>query len=157
MRDAYLTLPTYALGEVVHTVEDSVAAGRTVTDLAGLRGAGFERHCICEPRTTAFDLARAAVEPIASQLGALDAIVYATCLPLNGNVGDEALYTQSRDVKYLMDYPASRLQACHNARDRGEPSIAGSGSPSITAHACAHPFRISAPSRSSSSDPCVAR
>lgn len=111
MRDAYLTLPTYALGEVVHTVEDSVAAGRTVTDLAGLRGAGFERHCICEPRTTAFDLARAAVEPIASQLGALDAIVYATCLPLNGNVGDEALYAQSRDVKYLMDYPASRLQA----------------------------------------------
>jgi 3-oxoacyl-[acyl-carrier-protein] synthase-3 len=111
MRDAYLTLPTYALGEVVHTVEDSVAAGRTVTDVAGLRSAGFERHCICEPRTTAFDLARAAVEPIAHQLGALDAIIYATCLPLNGNVGDEALYAASRDVKYLMDYPASRLQA----------------------------------------------
>lgn len=111
MRAAYLSLPSYALGEVVHTVEDSVAAGRTVTDLAGLRGAGFERHCICEPRTTAFDLARAAVEPIADQLGALDAIIYATCLPLNGNVGDEALYAETRDVKYLMDYPASRLQA----------------------------------------------
>lgn len=110
MRDAYMTLPSFALGEVIHTVEASVAAGRTVTDVAGLRGAGFEQHCICNPGTTAFDLARAAVEPIADRLGALDAIIYATCLPLNGNVGSEALYAESRDVKYLMDYPASRLQ-----------------------------------------------
>jgi 3-oxoacyl-[acyl-carrier-protein] synthase-3 len=111
MREAYVTFPSYALGEQAHTVEESVAAGRTVTDLAGLRGAGFARHNICNPQTTAFDLARAAVEPIASELGKLDAILYATCLPLNGNVGPEALYAESRDVKYLMDYPASRLQA----------------------------------------------
>ncbi|HWL85008.1 MAG TPA: 3-oxoacyl-[acyl-carrier-protein] synthase III C-terminal domain-containing protein [Polyangiaceae bacterium] len=111
MREAYVTLPSYALGEHTHTVEESVSAGRTVTDVAGLRGAGFERHCIAGSQTTAFDLARAAVEPIVKELGALDAIIYATCLPQNGNVGPESLYRESRDVKYLMDYPASRLQA----------------------------------------------
>lgn len=111
MTEAFLSLPSYALGELACSVEDSVAAGRTVTDVAGLRGAGFARHCMCGPETTALDLAIAAVEPIAGQLGALDAIIYATCLPLNGNIAPAALYARSRDVKYLMDYPASRLQA----------------------------------------------
>jgi 3-oxoacyl-[acyl-carrier-protein] synthase-3 len=111
MRDAYVSEPTYALGECAYTVEESVAAGRTVTDLAGLRGAGFERHCVCGPQTTAFDLVKAAIEPIADKLGKLDAIIYATCLPANGNVGPPRLYEETRDVKYVMDYPASRVQA----------------------------------------------
>lgn len=111
MRSTFVSCPSFALGEQVFTVEDSVAAQRTVTDAEGLRGAGFDKHYLAGPRTTSFDLARAAVEPMMSQLGELDAIIYATCLPLNGNVAPERLYTESRDVKYLMDYPASRLQA----------------------------------------------
>jgi 3-oxoacyl-[acyl-carrier-protein] synthase-3 len=44
-------------------------------------------------------------------LGDIGAIVYATCVPVNGNVGSEAKFRQSRDIKHLMDFPASHLQA----------------------------------------------
>ena len=37
--------------------------------------------------------------------------MYATCLPGNGNAGDPAEFERTGDVKYLMDFPASRLQA----------------------------------------------
>jgi len=119
MTEAYVSQFSHALGERVYSVEQSVAEGRTVTDVVSLRRAGFDKHCICEPATTAFDLARAAVEPILDRLGTLDAIVYSTCLPCNGNVGPERLYTESRDVKYLMDYPGSRLQA-HLRQDQAQ-------------------------------------
>lgn len=117
MRDAFMSAPSLALGEQSFTVEASVAAGRTVTDVAGLRGAGFERHRVCLPDTNAFDLARAAVEPLTATLGHLDAIIFATCLPLNGNIGAPEKYQETRDVKYLMDYPGSRLQAFLSQHD----------------------------------------
>jgi 3-oxoacyl-[acyl-carrier-protein] synthase III len=111
IRQAYLSTPCYALAERGASVEESAAAGRTFSDAASLRRAGFDRHFMCGPGTTAYDLARNAVEAIAPQLGELDAIIYATCIPSNGNVGPQQHYVQTRDVKYLMDYPASRLQA----------------------------------------------
>jgi 3-oxoacyl-[acyl-carrier-protein] synthase-3 len=40
-----------------------------------------------------------------------DVLVYSTSLPVNGNVGPLDRYRETRDVKYLMDFPASRLQA----------------------------------------------
>jgi 3-oxoacyl-[acyl-carrier-protein] synthase III len=60
----------------------------------------------------AYGLARVATEQLAraGKLDEIDAIVYATCIPLNGNVGDTADWERTRDVKYLMDFPASRLQ-----------------------------------------------
>jgi len=119
MTEAYVSDFSYALGEHPYKVEQSVAEKRTVTDVASLRRAGFEQHYICGPETTAFDLARRAVEPIQDRLGTLDAIIYSTCLPCNGNVGPEYLYTESRDVKYLMDYPGSRLQA-HLGQDQAQ-------------------------------------
>lgn len=119
MRGAFLSSPSYALGELTYTLDESVAAGRTITDIDGLKGAGFLKHHVCGPRTTAFDLARAAVEGMAGALGELDAIIYSTCLPMNGNIAPENLYRESRDVKYVMDYPASRLQAYLN-QDRAQ-------------------------------------
>jgi 3-oxoacyl-[acyl-carrier-protein] synthase-3 len=111
MRQAYLSDPSYALAERCFTVEESAAAGRTFTDAESLRRAGFEQHFMCGPGTTAYDLARNAVEGIVGRLGALDAIIYATCIPSNGNIGPQQRYDETRDVKYLMDYPGSRLQA----------------------------------------------
>jgi 3-oxoacyl-[acyl-carrier-protein] synthase-3 len=75
--------------------------------------AGFEWHHVCEPSTTAYDLATAAAAQLVGRglADGADAIVYATCLPLNGNAGDVREWQRSRDVKHLMDFPGSRLQA----------------------------------------------
>lgn len=102
----------YALGERKCHVDESAAAGRLFSSADDLRSAGFRWHHICEPATTAYDLAKAAVAAIGDEAREhADAIVYATCLPLNGTVGDAAAYQQTRDVKHLMDFPVSRLQA----------------------------------------------
>lgn len=103
---------TAALGERKCHVDDSAAAGRLFSAAEDLRSGGFRWHHICDPGTTAYDLARAAVAeiPRAASAGA-DAIVYATCLPLNGNLGSQEAYDRTRDVKHLMDFPVSRLQA----------------------------------------------
>jgi 3-oxoacyl-[acyl-carrier-protein] synthase-3 len=107
----YIDSFKYALGDRKCHVSDSAAAGRLFSSAEDLRAAGFCWHHICEPGTSAYDLASAAVRPIADQAAGADAIVYATCLPLNGNLGSEADWLATRDVKYLMDFPVSRLQA----------------------------------------------
>jgi len=101
----------YALGDDAFDVEASEAAGRTRSSAKTLRLAGFERHHVCRPATTSLDLARRTVEPLRGSLADTGAIVYATCLPLNGNVGSSAEFERTRDVKHLMDFPVSRLQA----------------------------------------------
>jgi 3-oxoacyl-[acyl-carrier-protein] synthase-3 len=98
----------YALGARKRHVRESAADGLLRSTADDLETAGFRWHRICEPGDDAYDLARAAVGEIAERgdLDQVDAIVYATCLPegplTNGPV---------RDVKVLMDFPASRLQA----------------------------------------------
>jgi 3-oxoacyl-[acyl-carrier-protein] synthase-3 len=117
--EVFLDHPIYALGERTFSLEESSAAGRTQTSTAALLKSGFARHHICGPQTTAFDLAKAAVEGIADKLGDIDAIVYATALPINANVAPPELYRNSRDIKHLLDYPASRLQS-HFRLDRAQ-------------------------------------
>lgn len=109
---AYVGWFAAALGERKFHVDDSAAAGRLFSAAEDLRSGGFRWHHICDPGTSAYDLARAAVGEIpgAAYAGA-DAIVYATCLPLNGNLGSQAAYRRTGDVKHLMDFPVSRLQA----------------------------------------------
>jgi 3-oxoacyl-[acyl-carrier-protein] synthase III len=92
----------YALGARKAHVRESAAAGRLRSEPEDLEAAGFRWHHLCEPGQTAYDLAAAAVREIGDP-GEVDAIVYATCLP--------APVTADRDVKGLMDFPASRLQA----------------------------------------------
>jgi 3-oxoacyl-[acyl-carrier-protein] synthase-3 len=111
MRDAYLDHLSFALGDSVRTVEQTAALGLLRSSVAALRDAGFSSHCIASPGTTAYDLALRAVAPLRGRLSGIDAIIYATTLPCNGNVGDERRFRDTGDVKYLMDFPASHLQA----------------------------------------------
>lgn len=101
----------YALGSRKTAVEETAAAGRTRTGAAGLLEAGFRFHHVCDDGETAYDLAEAAVRSLGDAVEGAGAIVYATCIPANGNVADPARFAASGDVKDLMDYPASRLQA----------------------------------------------
>lgn len=101
----------YALGELTETVETAVDAGRTLSDATVLRSAGFDRHHRCGPQTSVYELARRTVEAIGrSAVAGSSAIVHATCLTYNGNLGSWSAFEQSRDVKHLMDFPASHLQ-----------------------------------------------
>jgi 3-oxoacyl-[acyl-carrier-protein] synthase III len=109
---AYADRFCFALGSQKWSVEESVDAGRTRTGAAALRDAGFRYHHVCDDGETAYDLARAAVATLdPSVLETVDAIVYATCIPVNGSVGDTTQFDRTGDVKHLMDFPASRLQA----------------------------------------------
>jgi 3-oxoacyl-[acyl-carrier-protein] synthase-3 len=112
-RDVYVDHLAYALGDRKLHVTDSEAAGRLLSPAADLADAGFRWHHVCEPGTTAYDLARAATVQLTggALAGGVDAIVYATCLPLNANMGDDGAWRRTRDVKHLMDFPASRLQS----------------------------------------------
>lgn len=111
MSEVYFGSLAWALGEVTETVEQAVEGGRTLSAAPVLREAGFERHHRSPPRVSAYEMARRAVEAIRGELGDVGAIVYATCIPANGTVGNEAAFRETRDVKHLMDFPASHLQA----------------------------------------------
>lgn len=112
---------SYALGDHKYHVRDSAEAGRLCSSAADLLQAGFRWHHVCGPSTSAYDLARAAVAPIAERAGRAqragragldpDAIVYATCLPLNGAIDHHREWDATKDVKHLMDFPVSRLAA----------------------------------------------
>ena len=97
----------HALGAQKRHVRETAAAGLLRSAAEDLEAAGFRWHRVCEPAETGYVLARAAVGEIAGRgdLDEIDAIVYATCLPAGGGPGPV------RDVKDLMDFPASRLQA----------------------------------------------
>ncbi|MCZ4119631.1 3-oxoacyl-[acyl-carrier-protein] synthase III C-terminal domain-containing protein [Streptomyces sp. H39-S7] len=113
MTDVFVDSFVHALGERKAHVSETGAAGGLMSSARDLESAGFRWHHVCEPTTGAYDLARNVTTQLADsgRLGEVDAIVYATCLPGNGNAGDPAAWERSRDVKHLMDFPAGRLQA----------------------------------------------
>ena len=111
MKEAFIDHLSFALGDQTITVEESGERGRLVSSPSVLKEAGFERHHICANQTTAYDLARRSVGEIAGDLGDIGAIVYSTCIPVNGSIGSQSRFDETRDVKYLMDFPASHLQA----------------------------------------------
>lgn len=111
MSSVFVDHLSFALGGVRESVDDAVAAERVLSTASELRSAGFRTHHRSAEGESAFDLARRAVEPLRKELGKIDAIVHATCLPLNGNVGSTSRFEETRDVKHLMDFPGSHLQA----------------------------------------------
>jgi 3-oxoacyl-[acyl-carrier-protein] synthase-3 len=111
MDEVFVDHFSYALGDVVHTVRQAADNGRILTNVETLHKAGFTQHHVCSDSTGAYDLAHRVVTSIQNHLGEIDAIIYATCLPENGNIGRQKAYCESRDVKHLMDFPASHLQA----------------------------------------------
>ena len=108
---AYVDHFAHALGGTKHSAEDSAAAGRTAHPAAAFLQSGFRFHHVCGEDESAYDLARAAVVAMGEGLGRVDAILYATCLPANANLGAPERFAETSDVKHLMDFPASRLQA----------------------------------------------
>lgn len=111
MSEVFVNNFSYVLGDETYTVEESVAKGRTLSSASVLQEAGFLKHYVCSPKTNAYDLAKLAVEKIQEDLGDIGAIVYSTCIPTNGNIGYYEKFQETRDVKYLMDFPASHLQS----------------------------------------------
>jgi len=111
MRDAYLRELSYALGDRSETVEQAVARGVTLSEAPEFRNGGFMHHHVCSPDVTAYDLARRAVAQIRDHLDGIDAIVYSTALPANACIPAPGAFEQTRDVKHLMHFAASELQA----------------------------------------------
>jgi 3-oxoacyl-[acyl-carrier-protein] synthase-3 len=111
MRPVYVHDFALALGDHAYSVEESVAAGRTHTAAHALTEAGFARHRVARMDQSAYDLARAAASAVAHAAADAGAIIYATCLPLNGNIGSIDRFVETGDVKHVMDFPVSHLQA----------------------------------------------
>lgn len=109
--NVYLHDPVYALGDTTYSVEESVAASRTFSSADTLHEAGFESHHVCSPQTGVEDLAARTAMQLGECLDTVSTVVFSTCLPMNGSIGSFSDYRETRDVKHLMDFPASRLQA----------------------------------------------
>ena len=109
--DIYVNHFAYKLGSETLDLEDSHKAGRLLANAADFREAGFSKHRMAMKNEGPYDLAKGAVEQIKEHLASTTSIVYATCLTMNGNIGDVKNFESTKDVKYLMDYPASHLQA----------------------------------------------
>lgn len=107
----YINSLSFALGEISRSVEEAEALGLLVSDAKALRESGFSNHHTCAPGSTAYTLAKLAVEPLRAGLPEVGAILYATCIPQNANLGDAEQFRKTGDVKFLMDFPASHLQA----------------------------------------------
>jgi 3-oxoacyl-[acyl-carrier-protein] synthase-3 len=111
VKDAFVNGFSYALGDVAQTVAQAAAVGQLRSPAETLSEAGFAWHHVCSPGTDSYQLARQAVTAMNGSIHDIDAIIYSTCIPMNGNVGSLDDYCATRDVKHLMDFPASRLQA----------------------------------------------
>ena len=111
MNEVFVDYLSFALGDQTYTVEESAAKGRTCSSASVLREAGFHQHHISSPGTSVYELARRATSGIGEKLKGAGAIIYSTCIPINGNIGDEELFHRTKDVKHLMDFPASHLQS----------------------------------------------
>lgn len=111
MTQIFLDHLSYVLGDEKISVEEAAERDLIISDPSVLRETGFHYQYICRPETTSYDLAKRSVEEIKNHLGDIGAIIYHTAIPKNGNIGDEAKFNQTRDVKYLTTSPASRIQA----------------------------------------------
>jgi 3-oxoacyl-[acyl-carrier-protein] synthase-3 len=111
MTDVFLAGIGFALGEIRETLEEAVAANLLSCEAAALSEAGFRFHHRSAPGTTAYDLVLRAARAIPEGTCEIDVVLYATCLPCNGNLGSDADFQRTRDVKTIMDFPASHLQA----------------------------------------------
>lgn len=110
MARAFIGDMAYSLGATRYELAESAAAGRLCSSPDDLLAAGFARHHVCPPGDGSYDLARGATGQLPLDDG-VDAIVYNTCLPQNGSIGDPAAWEATGDVKHLMEFPAGHLQA----------------------------------------------
>jgi len=118
VNDVFISNFASALGSQHQSVEQAGIAGQLFSPAAALREAGFDSHRICSDNENSYDLAARAFDRSNIDPQSIDAIVYATCLPMNGSDCNLSLFEESGDVKHVMRFPASELQAeyqMHNA------------------------------------------
>ncbi|MBY0358024.1 MAG: hypothetical protein K2W82_08495 [Candidatus Obscuribacterales bacterium] len=101
----------YSLGANVCNLSESEATGRLISAASVLADSGFALHHVCNEEQGAYDLAKHCAEQLNDELDQIGAIIYSTCLPQNANCGNSKKFQESGDVKHLMDFAASRLQA----------------------------------------------
>jgi 3-oxoacyl-[acyl-carrier-protein] synthase-3 len=111
MPDVFIDNLSVSLGDRVFSVDESVAQGRVISGTAELVDSGFHLHHVASSGVSSYTLARDAVRPIGERLKNVGAIVYSTCIPSNANLGNAEEFKDTRDVKHLMSYAASHLQA----------------------------------------------
>ena len=107
MPDVFVNRIATALGDESRDVE----ASKLISSCDVIRRAGFSKHHVCHESTTAYDLAHRAVTGLGAHVQGADAIIYSTCIPANANLGSSEEFARSGDVKFLMDFPGSHLQA----------------------------------------------
>ena len=100
MQEAFLDRLSYSLGDEALSVDEEHARGRLSSPANVIKEAGFAQHYACREGTSAYDLSKRAVEKIKNDLGAVDAIVYASMFPV----------VKGSEIEQLLDFPAARLQ-----------------------------------------------
>lgn len=118
--DVYMDFIGYSLGDKVESIEEANQRELLISNPEILRETGFDSHHFCSDGMTSYDLANLAVKNTFSKIESdgvdidksdIDAILYATCITENGNLGSRKKFEETKDVKPLMDYPVSHLQA----------------------------------------------
>ncbi len=118
MPDIFLDCFGYSLGNVRQNLAMADSHNQLFSSAELLLESGFSSHYVCDENQTVLDLASKTADRVLSeftsryQLSATDihALLYATCLTKNGNVGDEAVFSTTGDVKHYMQFPASHIQ-----------------------------------------------
>lgn len=113
MNDVFVSHLGWSLGSRCQSVEDAARRQQLLSTPVALRQAGFGTHYVCAADESAYALARAALCDSGVDAEKIDALLYSTCLPPNGQDNGETSFRHSRDVKDLMRFPAMRLQADH--------------------------------------------
>lgn len=119
-REVFLDFIGQSLGENTQSIESAHNRGWLKTDPSVLRESGFNQHHFASTDSTPYTYALAACKEsmhLSSQANPriaaaeIDCVLYATCITENGNIGDRQTFLTSGDVKPLMDFPVSHLQA----------------------------------------------
>ena len=115
MSDTYIDLPTYYLGDISQSIEEAHKNDQLFSDYELLVEAGFKNHFISSDNIRAYDLAIGVTQDIQEKWNGnmldINAIIYSTCFPINANIGLKEDFEKTRDVKHLLNYPGSQLQA----------------------------------------------
>ena len=111
MPKTHLDKISSALGSQACTLSESASAGHFYSSEATLVEAGFRAHYRCGENESAYELARRVVEGMEFAPSEITSLIYASCLPINENLGDVREFAKDGDVKHLLDFPASHLQA----------------------------------------------
>ncbi len=110
MGEIWISRLNYALGDDEHDLLD--CQEHMVSSVPDLINAGFKKHHVATAEQTSLDLAQAVVKKATAELSVdPELLVYATALPINAAVPRGTSFADTRDVKYLMDFPGSHIQA----------------------------------------------